>query len=234
MRKDTPPPHNRHLQLVSNDGSVPTPASGVGWAGTDGPAPLLRQIAADSGRNYWGGWRVGMAVLGALVLVYGGLHLGAAHLRDPAGNAYDARRFSMAVSVRSPLEPETTSQLAAHSTVRTDDAWSFVLHNRSHQNAFFGLFAVSKQGQFFWFYPRDGGGVDLQTLPLPAIPTMTLPDGVVPDALGEGPLDVMAVFLPQPASLSELETDYTAGGVERLRQRHKADVQQLEVSVVRP
>lgn len=234
MRKDTPPPHNRHLQLVPYDGLPQAPRGGEGWAGTDGPAPLLRQVAADSQQHRWTSWRMGIIALGALALVYAGLHWGALHLRDTTSKSFDARRFSVAISVRPRLEPQAQSPVSMHTTVRTDDAWSFVLHNRSHQNAYFGLFAASKQNQFFWFYPRDGGGVDLQTLPLPAIPTMTLPDGIVPDALAEGPLDVMAVFLPQPASLSELEAAYSAGGIERLRQRHNADVQQLEVVVVRP
>lgn len=234
MRKDTPPTYNRYLQLVPPDGSHDAAQDAQGWPAADGPAPLLRQITAESRRASRSAWRMTLVFAGVVALVYAGLRFGALQLRPDESHGFDARRFSMAASVYSRVTPEQNTALQAHDAVRADDAWRFVLHNRSHTNAYFGLFAVSPQGQFFWFYPRDGGGVDLQTLPLPAIPTITLPDGVTPDALAEGPLKVLAVFLPQPALLSQLEADYAQGGTQALRAHYKADVQQLEVNVVKP
>lgn len=236
MSKRLPPSKPRHLQLVT---SGPTRASTEALDGEDGAVVahghmLLQQVAQDGRTRVRGGWKLSVAALLGVALALAGLRLGASRLQATQSGQIDTRRFSMAVFVRHHGDPAADVLLAEHDTVRVDDAWHFALHNRSRKNVWFGLFAATPQGQIYWFYPRDGGGEDIKTLPLPAIVSVTLPDAITPEALSPGPLHVYGVFVPAPVFLTQIESSFAAHGPTGLQAALAADVQTLAVHVVEP
>jgi hypothetical protein len=235
MSKKQAPLKPRHLQLVSSASSRPTNPEFPGDMDSESVhGELLEQIAAEGRPRLRGGWPLILALLLAIGVVYVGVHLGASHLPGSRGVRFDSRRFGISASVHHHSDPQAPIVLTDGDTVRTDDAWQFVLHNRSRKNMWFGIFAASPDGQITWFYPRDGAGADIQTLPLPAINTVTLPDSVTPETLSPGMLQIYGLFTPAPVALSQVEMAYATHGVAGLRGDLGADVEALAVHAIAP
>jgi hypothetical protein len=230
MSKKQPPPSKpRHLQLVLPSGSPSTDANTPPSAQmSDGRADSTFGALPEGGMpGLRGGWTLVAGLLVAIGVVYVGLHVGASRLKAAAAARFDSRRFSMQAFVRHHDDPDESQPVGEGDSVRTDDTWHFVLHNRSRKNVWFGIFAAGDDGQLAWFYPRNGGGEDTHALPLPAIPTVTLPEGLAAESLTPGTWHVMGLFAPVPVAVSEVEAAFAAGGAAGVRQKLAAEVQEL-------
>jgi anti-sigma factor RsiW len=119
--------------------------------------------------------------------------------------------LSRRVGVEVFLHPGSAAQgrraLRAGDTLAPGDGLSFVLTQRSGVALHAMLFAVDARGQVHWFYPA---WVEPEDNPLAlslssAHQVLSLPEGVTPEGLAEGPLEVVALFTPQPHTVREVE-----------------------------
>ncbi len=87
------------------------------------------------------------------------------------------------------------------------DGLSFVVHQPSGKSLYLCLFAVDAKQEVHWFYPAY---LNAQHPPealrlAPESERVSLPEGVVPEGVAAGPLQVVALFLDRPVNVAEVE-----------------------------
>lgn len=237
MRK---PPSSKppHLQLVPSQGTPPAPESNSEPTSEESfDAIYAADFTATPLRPFWG-YRLTLlgSIASMLVLLWIGWFW--RHYRpNHAASAYDGKRFSMTVRScphHAGTEIPEYQLLMPGDTVHADDAFSFEMHNRSHQNVWFGVAAISDAGQFFWFYPRNGEGQDVALLPLPAIPTLSLPEGIEAHDFPPGRIHFVGMFLPQRVEVSQIESTFHAAGFSGLQHNLNAQLSTVDLKISAP
>ncbi|HZN93514.1 MAG TPA: hypothetical protein VFB81_12455, partial [Myxococcales bacterium] len=116
------------------------------------------------------------------------------------------------------------------------DGLSFMLYNRSHQEARFLLFGVDAEGSVHWFYPAYlAPGTDPTSPVLAAVPeVVSLGEGVTPDHPAAGAFQVVAVFAPEELRVQRVEQLLAEGSLDALRQKYPgAEIQVIRVRMSR-
>jgi len=116
------------------------------------------------------------------------------------------------------------------------DGLSFMLYNRSRQEARFLLFGVDAEGSVHWFYPAYlAPGTDPTSPVLAAVPeVVSLSEGVTPDHPAAGTFQVVAVFAPEELRVQRVEQLLTEGSLDALRQKYPgAEIQVIRVQMSR-
>lgn len=103
--------------------------------------------------------------------------------------------------------------LAPGATVDPDTGFSFVLYNRTGSATRFMLFARDAEGELHWFYPAWRAVDAPSRAPLldGARSVVSLPEGVTPDRLPRGRLELVALFSHEALSVLDVETALADG-----------------------
>jgi hypothetical protein len=117
------------------------------------------------------------------------------------------------------------------------DGLSFLLYNRSHQEARFLLFGVDAEHTVHWFYPAYlAPGTDPTSPVLAAAPeVVSLSEGVTPDHPAAGDFQVVAVFAPEELRVQRVEQLLAEGSLDALRRQYPGvEIQVIRARMTRP
>jgi hypothetical protein len=118
--------------------------------------------------------------------------------------------------------------------LKPGDGLSFVLYNRSRQEARFVLFALDAQRTVHWFYPAYlAPGADPTSPVLASSPQqVSLGEGVTPDHPAPGQFQVVGVFAPRELRVQRVEALLTEGSLDALREEWPdAEIQVIQAQV---
>jgi len=158
---------------------------------------------------------------------------GAASSAEPSGR----RRLGFEAFVHPASRAQARRPLRDGDALAPGDGLSFLLYNRSHQEARFLLFGVDAQGAVHWFYPAYlAPGTDPTSPVLAATPeVVSLGEGVTPDHPAPGAFQVVAVFAPEELRVQQVEQLLSEGSLDALRQRYPAaEIQVIRAQMSRP
>jgi hypothetical protein len=158
---------------------------------------------------------------------------GAASPGEPATH----RRLGFEAFVHPSSRAQARRPLREGDVLSPGDGLSFMLYNRSHEEARFLLFAVDAERSVHWFYPAFlAPGTDPTSPVLAAAPEVVpLPEGVTPDHPASGDFQVVAVFAPEELRVQQVEQILTEGSLDALRKRYPAaEVQVIHAQMSRP
>lgn len=186
---------------------------------------LTKLPAVERARFPWGGRlalaAVAVAVLALIPVIW--VPSGEFTARGSGGGslssqAQGARGLGFSAWVHPASTPMVRHPVASRETIHPEDGFSFELRNRTDKPVFAALLAIDSQGETHWFYPSWQTGGDPMTVQVPQAPAvLALPEGVTPENLAAGDLQLVGVFLDQPVHISELERLLQAGGLTNLR-----------------
>lgn len=147
-----------------------------------------------------------------------------------------AREAGLAVFVHPGSAPGSKHPPAPREVVRAGDGFSFELFNRTKEALYTAVLAVDASGEVHWFYPawRDSSEDPSSVEVPPGSPAHALSDGVTPEGLAPGELQVLAVFTRTPLRVSQIERALREGPLATVGDRlDGAAVQRVVLTATR-